>query len=415
MSRASLLFKVASATSVRRFLQGRTNCRKLASKASKAINPQNLPPPPPPLAPPGLSDEEHAGRDLAKLALMAQSMRDAIAAAGSRGEFTPDLLVDFEAVANESLRLIADALDAAGRPCTPEQLADRINRDIVSIPNQALDYRDFLKAGELRDELEQLMVAINVLPPAEGLIDGAGKPFCRLDRRAMRRIEAGELNADDGSASRDSEANVADRTKSVKSRLPVVSPGEIARRRAELEASAEIENVLHGFDTALLEVSRVNKVTRGGTTMSMRALVAIGNRAGTAGYGEGKSDTVPHAIERACRDAKRNLLYMDRYNDRTLYHRGTGQYVRSKVSLWPAPPGRGISANNNFSAILQLFGLKDVGAKLHGPRSKANAVKALFNGLSQIRSAEMIANTRGLRVATAADTPRGPLARVRRR
>lgn len=374
--------------------------RAFASKVSKNISPDSLPPPPPPLAPPGLSNEEHAGRDLAKLALIAQSMRKAISGAGLIGDFTPNLLVDFEAVANEALQLVGAALEAAGQPCTTEQLADRVNSQIVSIPKEALDYRTYLKAGELRDELEQFMVAMNAPPPAEAFIDGAGKPFSRLDRRALRRLAAGESLSDGVSGADTSVATDSVLRRSVKSRLPIVSPGEIKRRRAELEASAEIENVLQGFDTALLEVSRVNKVTRGGTTMSMRALVAIGNRAGTAGYGEGKSDTVPHAIERACRDAKRNLLYIDRYNDRTIYHRGNGQYVRSRVTIWPAPPGRGISANNNFNAVLQLFGLKDVGAKLHGPRSKTNAVKALFNGLSQIRSAEAIANTRGLRVAT---------------
>jgi small subunit ribosomal protein S5 len=383
--------------------------RSLASKASSSGARSSLPPPPPPLAPPGLTDEEHAGRDLAKLALMAHSMRSAIAAAGARGEFTPDLLVDLEATADESLRLVTGALDASGRPCTPEQLASRVNRDIVCVPRDALDFRQLLRVGELRDELEQCLVALNVLPPPEAMIDGAGKPFCRLDRRALRRLE--EERADGaassawiGGSGRDAEA--AGRG-GAKSRVPVVSPGEIARRRAELEAATQIENLLRGFDTALLEVSRVNKVTRGGTTMSMRALVAIGNRAGTAGYGEGKSDTVAHSIERACRDAKRNLLYIDRYNDRTLYHGAVGQYVRSQVVLWPAPPGRGISANNNFSAVFQLFGLRDVGAKLHGPRSKANSVKALFNGLSKIRSAEEIASTRGLRLA-APPPPRRP-------
>lgn len=176
----------------------------------------------------------------------------------------------------------------------------------------------------------------------------------------------------------------------------MVSGKEIARRKKELEESAASSNVLQGFDTALLEVSRVAKVTRGGTTMNMRALIAIGNRAGTAGYGEGKSDTIPHAIERACRDARRNLLYIDRFQDRTVSHGSIGRYVQSKVVIWPVPKGRGISANNNFNAVFQLFGLKDIGAKLHGPRSLTNSVKALFNGLSKVRSGEEVASVRGL-------------------
>lgn len=372
--------------------------RSLASKARK-VDLKSLPPPAPPVAPPGLSDEEHAGRDLAKLALIAQSTRAAIAEAGARGHFTPDLLVDFEAVADESLRIVTDALEASGRPCTPEQLASRVNKDFVPIPADALDYKQYLRVGDLRDELENCLVAINVTPPSEALIDGAGKPFCRLDRRALKRRQFEESEALSASMGVGNDQHSGTEQKRVMSKIPVVSADEITRRKAKLESSAKIENVLKGFDTALLEVGRVHKVTRGGTNMNMRALVVIGNRKGTAGYGEGKSDSIPHAIERACRDAKRNLLYLERFNDRTVYHSVVGNYVQSKVSIWPVRPGGGISANNNFSAVFQLFGMKDIGAKLHGPRSVANSIKALFNGLAKVSTAEEVASRRGLGLA----------------
>jgi small subunit ribosomal protein S5 len=352
-------------------------------------------------SPPSWTEEESAGRDLAKLALISKTTRDAIAAAGARGDFSPELLVDLEIIVSQAQSLITAALDKAGRPCTPDQLAERVSTNVVPIPTAALEFRQLLLAGDLRDTMESCLVQMNVQPPADAMIDGSGKPFCRLERKAARRREFEGATDGDHAFDENEDPNARNRRRrNATSNIPPVSESEIARRKAALESAAKIDNVLRGFDTALLEVSRVNKVTRGGTTMNMRALVAIGNRAGTAGYGEGKSDTVAHAIERACRDARRNLLYVERYNGRTIFHDSVGNYVKSSVVLWPAPPGRGISANNNFSAIFQLFGINDVGAKLHGPRSMANSVKALFNGLSKIQTAEQIGSSRGLRLAS---------------
>jgi small subunit ribosomal protein S5 len=381
--------------------------RLLGARGAAARGMRGLYTPPPfeaPPAPLGLSEAESAGRDLAKLALMARATRETIAESGAAGLFTPDLLVELEATVDEANALVEDALRKAGRPCTLGQLADRVNADVLPMPKDALDFQQLLRAGNLRDELEVCLVHMNVLPPKEALIDGSGKPFCRLERKERRRREFEELESLSGGAGAPanrttSKENRTDRQASRRPHgLPVLSKADLERRKADLEAALSLENILRGYETALLEVSRVNKVTRGGTTQSMRALVVIGNRAGTAGYGEGKSQTPAHAIERACRDATRNLMFVDRYRDRTIYHNAVGKYVRSRVTLWPAPEGRGISANNNFAAIFQLFGIKDVGAKLHGPRSLINSVKALFNGLNQIRSAEEIASTRGFRL-----------------
>lgn len=379
----------------------------LRTLSKKAVDPDRCIPTMSPFASPHLSPSQLVGRDLAKLAHMAFAMRRAIESAGTRGDFDPVFLASLEVTSTESLTIVSNALSAVGKPCSAEELAQRINADVVSIPPEALDFRDFLKATDLRDELEQLLVAMNVLPPVVAQMDGSGKPFSRLDRRQQRReaARAASGRGTDGKAKAGEEEVKGGETKTSNM---FVSPAEIALRKRDLEEAADISNVLKGFDTALLEVSRVAKVTRGGTTMNMRALIVIGNRAGTAGYGEGKSDTIPHAIERACRDAKRNLLFVDRFQNRTISHGSVGKYVQSEVVIWPSPQGRGISSNNNFNAVFQLFGLKDIGAKLHGPRSLTNSVKALFNGLSKVRSEEEVASTRGLRFVSRSGSARGP-------
>lgn len=340
--------------------------------------------------------EAGTGRDLAKLALLASATRNAISICARERNCTPELLVSLEADVNEAVEIVKGALDKVGRPCSVDQLGDRVNRNVVSIPPFALGYRQLLRAGFLRDSLENSMQLLNVMPPVESAIDGSGKPFSRTARRAQRRKEEEERQRSLEVATRGQETP----TVVVPSELRPVSSAELARRKVALENTTKLDNVLRGFDTALLEISRVHKVTKGGTTMSMRALVVIGNRRGAAGYGEGKSDSAAHAIERACRDAKRNLLQLDLHQGRTVYHRTVGSYVKSRVSLWPATAGSGISANNNFSAAFQLFGIKDIGAKLHGPRSQTNAIKALFNALSRVNTPEGIAEARGLQIAT---------------
>lgn len=335
-------------------------------------------------------DVEGAGRDLAKLSKLSNALREAIEKTAREQHSPPEILVTLEQDVDEATELIRNALDKAGRPCTVEELADRIDENIVKIPVHALDYKALLRANWLRDSIEETLISLQVMPPEGTALEGHGRPFCRLDRKAQR--QKAEQKEDVGPTQ-----NVINvETASAPTELRPVSPQDLAMRKAHMEQAASMDQVLRGYDTALLEVGRVHKVMKGGTTMSMRALVIIGNRDGTAGYGEGKSDTAQHAIERACRDAKRNLLNIDLYQGRTIFHRVKGSYVKSQVTMWPAPKGTGISANNNFSAILQLFGLKDVGAKLHGPRCLSNSVKALFNALSNVQSPQTIASARGL-------------------
>lgn len=338
-------------------------------------------------------DKEEAGRELAKLAKITGVLREAIQKNAQEVGSPPEILVTLEQDVMEASDLIKTALKKAGSPCSVEELAHRIDRNVVAIPVEALDYKDLLRANTLRDSIEEILVSLQVMPPADTMLAGTGKPFSRLDRKALRRRQEEEKSGKPQVAAV-ATGKVDEEGAPTELRPP--SEEELARRKAHLEDATSMEEVLRGFGTALLEVGRVHKVVKGGTTMSMRALVVIGNRNGTAGYGEGKSDTAQHAIERACRDAKRNLLCIDLHQDRTIFHRANGKYVKSQVTLWPAPRGTGISANNNFSIIFQLFGLKDIGAKLHGPRTLSNAVKALFNALSQVNTPEGIARARGL-------------------
>lgn len=339
--------------------------------------------------------EKDGGVRLARLAKVAQTLESALETDNVRNNQPSDTVSSLRAEVNEAHKIIRSALDKSGRPCTVDQLAERIQENVVPIATSALDYKDYLRATDLRDSIEEALVDLQIFPPREAFLDGEGKRFCRLERRRERQLQQQGLAIAD-SDDLFSNSLTANHEDSALTELRPVTQDELERRKAYLESCSTIEHILRGFDTVLLEVSRVHKVVKEGTTMRMRALVAIGNRKGVAGYGEGKAETPQHAIERACRDAKRNLLHIDLYKNRTIHHRVTGKFVGNRVSMWPKPEGSGITGNNNYMAILQLFGIKDVGAKQHGSKTLTNSVKALFNALSNLQTPAAICQSRGI-------------------
>merc|ERR1711990_32607 len=65
---------------------------------------------------------------------------------------------------------------------------------------------------------------------------------------------------------------------------------------------------------------RVNKVTKGGRTEKFSLLVAVGDGAGLLGIVTAKGISYFDARSRAVRRACRDMFFVDRYQERTLYH-----------------------------------------------------------------------------------------------
>ena len=53
------------------------------------------------------------------------------------------------------------------------------------------------------------------------------------------------------------------------------------------------------FIDRLIQINRVTKVTKGGKTLSFRAIVAVGNENGTIGIGVAKASDVAIAVKKA--------------------------------------------------------------------------------------------------------------------
>lgn len=145
----------------------------------------------------------------------------------------------------------------------------------------------------------------------------------------------------------------------------------------------------------LVGVQRVTKVTKGGRAFGFSAIVVVGDENGVVGQGLGKSKEVAEAISKAVEDAKKNLVRIP-INKGTLPHEQKGKYGGARVFLKPASAGTGVIAGGAVRAVLESVGVQNVLSKSQGSSNPHNVVKATFDALLQLRSAQMVAQQRGV-------------------
>jgi len=147
----------------------------------------------------------------------------------------------------------------------------------------------------------------------------------------------------------------------------------------------------------LVGVQRVTKVTKGGRTFGFSAIVVVGDGESIVGHGLGKSKDVATAIAKGIDNAKKNLVRIPITNQ-TLPHEQKGKFGGARVFLKPASEGTGVIAGGPVRAVLESVGVHNVLSKSQGSSNPHNVVKATFDALLQLRSAEMVAKERGVSV-----------------
>lgn len=155
-----------------------------------------------------------------------------------------------------------------------------------------------------------------------------------------------------------------------------------------LDEAAQLESTTVG-------VYRTAATVKGGRRFSFGALVVVGDRRGRVGYGHGKAPEVPGAIEKAQKYARRAMVTVP-LRGRTLPHEVEGRFGATRVKLLPASPGTGVIAGATVRAVLELAGVADCLTKCYGSTTAVNVVKAVFDGLSQLRTPEQVAELRGV-------------------
>ena len=147
----------------------------------------------------------------------------------------------------------------------------------------------------------------------------------------------------------------------------------------------------------LVVVNRVSKTVKGGRIARFAALMIVGDENGHVGYGLGKAAEVPEAIRKGIEDAKKNMIEVS-LKDTTIPHEVLGQFGAGTVLLKPAAKGTGIIAGKTVRVVLELAGIKNIRSKSLRSNNPINVVKATFEGLKSLRTAEQVAKIRGISV-----------------
>lgn len=147
------------------------------------------------------------------------------------------------------------------------------------------------------------------------------------------------------------------------------------------------------FEDRVVSVARVSKTVKGGRRMSFSALVIVGDRLGTVGYGLGKAGEVPEAVRKAVAQARKSLITVPLEKE-TIPFLVQAKYGASELLLSPAGEGTGIVAGSAVRAIAELAGIPNIMAKIQGSRNPHNVVKATFKGLKQLMTTEQYLSAR---------------------
>jgi small subunit ribosomal protein S5 len=157
---------------------------------------------------------------------------------------------------------------------------------------------------------------------------------------------------------------------------------------------AEFLDETAAIESTTVGVYRTAATVKGGRRFSFSAMVVVGDRNGSVGIGYGKANQVPPAIEKAQKEGRRKMKRFP-LTGRTIPHAVTGRFGACHVRLLPASPGTGVIAGAAVRAPLEMLGVQDCLTKSYGSNNAKNLVKAVLNGLEQLRSREMVQELRG--------------------
>ena len=165
--------------------------------------------------------------------------------------------------------------------------------------------------------------------------------------------------------------------------IPVPLPREFKKNSRKSSPRRETR-VRPEFDQKIISIRRVTRVVTGGRRFSFSVGIVIGDRKGRVGVGLGKAGDTPLAIDKAVRDAKKNMIKVNMTKNSSIPHEVSAKFSSSRVLIMRAK-GKGILAGSSVRTVLEFAGIKEVSSKIFSrSKNKVNNAKAAIKALSQI-------------------------------
>ncbi|MEA4956699.1 hypothetical protein SDC9_21475 [bioreactor metagenome] len=155
-----------------------------------------------------------------------------------------------------------------------------------------------------------------------------------------------------------------------------------------------IDALVPDLEEEVMDVNLVQRMHKSGRKVNFRVIVAVGNKNGYVGLGQGKAREVGPAIRKAVDDAKYNIIKVRRGcgdwgcvcgREHTVPFKVEGKTGSVNVILMPAPAGVGLAVGDVGKTILKLAGIGDVWSQTSGQtQTTVNFANAIFEALKQL-------------------------------
>ena len=157
-----------------------------------------------------------------------------------------------------------------------------------------------------------------------------------------------------------------------------------------------VDALLPGLEDDIINVNMIQRMTDSGRRVRFNVMACVGNKDGYVGLSICKGKEVANTIRKAIENAKLNVIQIQRGNGSWESGQGAGTSVPFKVTgragstritLLPAPTGKGLVIGDTGRQVLTLAGVTDVWSRSKGQtRTTINFALATFNALKQLNA-----------------------------
>ena len=144
---------------------------------------------------------------------------------------------------------------------------------------------------------------------------------------------------------------------------------------------------------------RIQRMTDSGQRTRFNVMVVVGNKDGVVVLATSKGKEVATTIQKATNQAKLNMIPVRRGNGswesgggpgRSVPMKITGRAGSTRITLMPAPTGKGLVIGETGRMILEMAGITDVWSSSKGQtRTQYNFARSTFNALKQANLARI--------------------------
>ena len=157
-----------------------------------------------------------------------------------------------------------------------------------------------------------------------------------------------------------------------------------------------VDALIPGLEDDIINVNMIQRMTDSGRRVRFNVMACVGNRDGYVGLAICKGKEVASTIRKAIENTKLNIIQIQRGNGSWESGQGSGTSVPFKVTgragstritLLPAPTGKGLVIGDTGRKVLDLAGVTDVWSRSKGQtRTTINFAQATYNALKQLNA-----------------------------